>query len=462
MVAQNTATTGVSRAHARCIGALSLAMRSASRSMTATSVARSVRPARTVAPPPARRTTSSAIPCSACAPSTTMRAPASRRARATPAKPSGCQRLVAQTDPGASPTSGPRPSGTRFAARAVAAASTGTWSRGVPGLPPKGPTSARLRSTSWRRRSRGTRSWKRKAPRLSANPTRRGIPAAASSSAVRNDRWGDTTTSNASRRSRRARRTMPPSPPSAARLSSTSTASTSGCPSSRGTASGRTRTASRRGRSLARSAVRSGVVSTTSPRKLVWATSSAGPTCVAIDSVTPHPAASPSIAALPSEFQSPRSPRLQQGDQLVAPLHLERDPERAQDLEAGATGQLHQILFRRDGTREPRRPADRRGVGVVVGVMVGTEDPLDHLRPAALERRDEALGPGDARDGDHAPAREGVERLRGPDVAAGVYQLLRTQLATEARQHRRDRRPRLLAVAHQQRGTRAPQPAGRL
>src|SRR5439155_24274964 len=70
----------------------------------------------------------------------------------------------------------------------------------------------------------------------------------------------------------------PPSAPrSAPRLSSTSTGSMSGCPATRGTASGRTRSARRRGTSRRRRAETSGVVRTTSPRKLVCATSSAGP-----------------------------------------------------------------------------------------------------------------------------------------------------------------------------------------
>src|SRR5207249_7898490 len=77
--------------------------------------------------------------------------------------------------------------------------------------------------------------------------------------------------------SRRAVLSQPSAPRSAPRLSSTSTWSMSGCPATRGTASGRTRSARRRGTSRRRSAETSGVVRTTSPRKLVCATSSAGP-----------------------------------------------------------------------------------------------------------------------------------------------------------------------------------------
>jgi hypothetical protein len=81
-VAQKTATTGTPRAHATCIGALSLATRSASRSITATSVAMSVRPARTTARSPLRARTSSASAASSGAPRTTQRAPGGHRGEA--------------------------------------------------------------------------------------------------------------------------------------------------------------------------------------------------------------------------------------------------------------------------------------------------------------------------------------------------------------------------------------------
>src|SRR5256886_6638321 len=101
--------------------------------------------------------------------------------------------------------------------------------------------------------------------------------AAASTRAVRSERCGETASSKRSRPRRRAVRKIPASPRSRPRLSSISTSSTSGWPSSNGAASGRTRTESRRGASRACSAERSGVVRTTSPRKLVCATSSVGP-----------------------------------------------------------------------------------------------------------------------------------------------------------------------------------------
>src|SRR6516165_7324543 len=101
--------------------------------------------------------------------------------------------------------------------------------------------------------------------------------AAARTSAVRSERCGDTARSNRSARRRDAIRRRPPIPRVAPRLSSTSRSSTSGWPASRDALSGRTRTAKRRGRSRCRSAAKSGVVRTTSPRKLVWGTSRLGP-----------------------------------------------------------------------------------------------------------------------------------------------------------------------------------------
>src|SRR5207244_3604781 len=89
---------------------------------------------------------------------------------------------------------------------------------------------------------------------------------------------------------RRAVLSQPSAPRSAPRLSSTSTWSMSGCPATRGTASGRTRSARRRGTSRRRSAETSGVVRTTSPRKLVCTTSSAGPraSCEAAGFIDQH------------------------------------------------------------------------------------------------------------------------------------------------------------------------------
>src|SRR5438067_2127435 len=106
---------------------------------------------------------------------------------------------------------------------------------------------------------------------------RRGMRAAASTSAVRSERCGETASSKRSRPRCRAVRRSPRSPRSRPRLSSMSTSSTSGWPWCSGAASGRTSTERRRGASRARSADTRGVVSTTSPRKLVCATSSAGP-----------------------------------------------------------------------------------------------------------------------------------------------------------------------------------------
>src|SRR5262245_957233 len=101
--------------------------------------------------------------------------------------------------------------------------------------------------------------------------------AAARRRAVRSERCGDTTTSKPSARRRRNVRTKPRGPRSRPRLSSIRTWSTSGCPANRDRASGRTSTARRRGWSRRRRAVTSGVVNTTSPRKLVCTTRSAGP-----------------------------------------------------------------------------------------------------------------------------------------------------------------------------------------
>src|SRR5438552_13078965 len=116
------------------------------------------------------------------------------------------------------------------------------------------------------------------------------MPAAASTSAVRSERCGETATSKPSARSRRAVPSQPSAPRSAPRLSSTSTWSMSGCPATGGTASGRTRSARRRGTSRRRSAETSGVVRTTSPRKLVCTTSSAGPraSCEAAGFIDQH------------------------------------------------------------------------------------------------------------------------------------------------------------------------------
>ncbi len=118
VVAQKTATTGTRRAHATCIGALSFAISTSSRSIDGDQ-RREVGPAREHRRSPAgsgddrlRERALRRVP-----PSTTHRAPLATSAAATAAKPSGVQRLVAQTDPGASPTSGPAPRGSSVGRR---------------------------------------------------------------------------------------------------------------------------------------------------------------------------------------------------------------------------------------------------------------------------------------------------------------------------------------------------------
>ena len=169
-------------------------------------------------------------------PISTMLQPAWLSPMARDVKCRAGHRLVNHTDPGASATTrctirmsscllpdaihGGRIAGRRRQAR-----------RRLPRASmPMGPRSARFRSTSWADGSYDTRSVNNSAPALVVKPTRRGMPAHHTASALRSDRCGTMAVSTWKDRSTATSRKNPATPRSLPFLSYTITSSIDGCP----------------------------------------------------------------------------------------------------------------------------------------------------------------------------------------------------------------------------------------
>ena len=362
-MAQKTATTGTSRAQAMCIGALSFATSSASRSIdrdqrrqigaprehgrTAARQPHHLVRDRPLARPPRARPR--ARPARAARAARPRSPPRSTASSPTPI-PAPCRRAVRHRPAAAPRPAPPRPRCTGTCRRGVARRAAERRQQREVALDVVQAAIARHPLVD-----RGS------APRLSPKPIRRGIPAAASTSAVRSERCGETTRSKrcapeprAPRaRSARAPRSAPAlvvhqhrrrrrdDRPGAERPPGR----TSTVEPARPQALAERRQQRRRQHHVAEEA-RLGHEERRPRLRRPSAPSPARGQCVpSIPAIGWNATRAPSRASSRSTRRSPSSTS-------------RRDAQRAQRLEAGRRGQLDEVLLRRDQATARARPRD--------------------------------------------------------------------------------------------------------